>query len=335
MSDASGDTVRAGDPTAGAVRTADPDADPDAHALELPVTTRAARAAALVAYTVALAAWIELVELPKSVYQAFLWTWLAVIAWNVQAPWRSHLTFLRDWALPLGVLTFYLYSRGLADDLGLVEVHVTEPIAADRALFGGVLPTEWLQAQLCGVPCERTAPRAWYDVILTTVYYSHFFVAPVTAAVLWVRHRPAWARFMRRYLGLNILALVVYVLYPMSPPWLASRDGYLTEDIARITGRGWYDLGPGNFQDTFSAVGNPVAAMPSLHAGIAFFLVLYAFPRSRGWLVRALLVAYPLVMAFALVYYAEHYVVDVFAGWLAAAVVLWGCSRWERRRAVS
>ncbi|WP_162599695.1 phosphatase PAP2 family protein [Nocardioides solisilvae] len=309
--------------------------DPQAVALlegDGPVTSRRARILALAVWTAALAGWIELVELPKSVYQAFTWTWLAVIAWNVQAPWRSHLAFLRDWLLPLAVLTFYLYSRGLADDLGLVGVHVTEPIEADRALFGGTLPTEWLQARLCGVPCERTAPRAWYDVVLTTVYYSHFFVAPVTAAVLWVRHRPAWVRFMRRYLGLNVLALVVYVLYPMSPPWLASRDGFLTDDIARITGRGWYDLGPGNFQDSFSAVGNPVAAMPSLHAGIAFFLSVYAFSRCRGLLLRAVLVAYPLVMAFALVYYAEHYVVDVLAGWLAAGAVLVAAAAWERRR---
>ena len=126
------------------------------------------------------------------------------------------------------------------------------------------------------MPCVRQMPRAWFEVVLTTVYYSHFFVAPVAAAILWVRFRPAWVRFMRRYLALNILALVIYILYPMSPPWLASRNGYLTPDIARITGRGWYDLGPGNFQDEFSAVGNPVAAMPSLHAGIALFVVLYA-----------------------------------------------------------
>ncbi|WP_101525529.1 phosphatase PAP2 family protein [Nocardioides houyundeii] len=298
-----------------------------------PVTSRQARVVALLVYAVALALYIELVEVPKSVYQAFAWIWLALIAWDVQAPLRSHLTFLRDWSIPLLVLTFYLYSRGLADEIGLTQVHVTQPIEADRALFGGTLPTEYLQAHLCGVPCVRQMPRAWYEVVLTTVYYSHFFVAPVAAAVLWKRHRPAWIRFMRRYLALNILALVIYLLYPMSPPWLASRNGYLTSDIARITGRGWYDLGPGNFQDSFSAVGNPVAAMPSLHAGIALLVVLYAWWRTRGaW--RVLLLAYPLTMALALVYFAEHYVVDILAGWLAAAVVMWACAWWERSRTV-
>ena len=111
-----------------------------------PVTSPRARAVALVVYVGALTAWIELVEVPKSVYQAFAWIWLAVIAWDIRAPWRSHLSFARDWAVPLAVLTFYLYSRGLADDLGFTRVHVTAPIEADRALFGGTLPTEYLQA---------------------------------------------------------------------------------------------------------------------------------------------------------------------------------------------
>ena len=88
------------------------------------------------------------------------WIWLAVIAWDVRRPWREHLAFLRDWWLPLGILTVYLFSRGLSDDLGFVEVHVTEPLSIDRWLFGGVLPTEWLQAELCGVPCERSRAAA-------------------------------------------------------------------------------------------------------------------------------------------------------------------------------
>ena len=34
-----------------------------------------------------------------------------------------------------------------------------------------------------------------------------------------------------------------------------------------------------------------------------------------------MLVAYPLVMAFTLVYTAEHYVIDILLGWALAAVV--------------
>jgi len=50
-----------------------------------------------------------------------------------------------------------------------------------------------------------------------------------------------------------------------------------------------------------------------------------------GW--RPLLVAYPLIMAFTLVYTAEHYVVDVLLGWVLAAVVIAATRYLNTRRA--
>jgi hypothetical protein len=295
------------------------------------VAPRLVRVASMLAYAVALTCWVSVMGLPRQVFPAFGWIWLATIAWNVQAPLRAHLDFLRDWSMPLAVLTVYLYSRGLADDIGFVSVHVTEPIEADRWLFGGTLPTEHLQAQLCGNPCERSTPPHWYDAVLTTVYYSHFVVALSIASVLWLHDRSAWVWYMRRYLSLNVLALVVYITYPMAPPWLAAQDGAIPGHIARLTGRGWYDLRDGDFHQKLSAVGNPVAAMPSLHAGIALFVALYGVSRLQRRS-RWLLLLYPLVMSFMLVYYAEHYVVDIVAGFAATGIALWGCALWERGR---
>ena len=42
--------------------------------------------------------------------------------------------------------------------------------------------------------------------------------------------------------------------------------------------------------------------------------------------------AYVLVMAFTLVYTAEHYVVDILLGWVLAAVVLAAINGFEARR---
>ena len=292
------------------------------------------------AYVVAIAAYTVLIGIPKQSWVAVIWLWLLTIAWDVRKPVREHLAFLRDWSLPVVLLLVYLYSRGISDDLGFASVHVTEPIDADRWLFGGTLPTEWLQAQLCGDPCIRATSPAWYDVALTTVYYTHFFAGLTIAAVLWMRDRPEWIRYMRRYLSLNFLALVIYVVYPMAPPWMASRDGYLTEDISRITGRGWWEFGrggggggsgSGGVHQSFSAVGNQVAAMPSLHAGISILVACYLISRLRSpW--RWLMVAYPVAMSFMLVYYAEHYVVDIIAGGLCVTLVMVGWTAWERRR---
>jgi hypothetical protein len=53
----------------------------------------------------------------------------------------------------------------------------------------------------------------------------------------------------------------------------------------------------------------------------------------RGW--RPVLVAYVLIMAFTLVYTAEHCVVDIVLGWALAAAVIWAINRydaWRRER---
>ena len=74
-----------------------------------------------------------------------------------------------------------------------------------------------------------------------------------------------------------------------------------------------------------------VAAVPSLHAGGTMLFTLFMWRRVRVWW-RAVLVAYVLAMAIALVYAAEHYVADILAGWLLAALLMRGFARWESRR---
>jgi len=296
-----------------------------------PVTRRQARVLAMVGYAVALAAYAELLGIPNDTVSVFVWLWFGTIAWNIEAPPRYHLRFVRDWSIPMVGLVIYFYSRGLTDELGL-PVHFTMPIRFDEWVGGGTLPTERLQHALCGDPCLRESDPRWYDVFFTTVYASHFLTGLTIAAVLWVRKREEWLKWMRRYVTINFGALVCYILYPMSPPWMASEEGYVHEAIPRLTGRGWRDLGLGRFDLVLQGVGNPVAAMPSLHAGITFLVAMYGIWRLRTPL-RYLLVLYPLAMSTTLVYYGEHYVVDVLAGGVLAALVMVGCGLWERRRA--
>lgn len=292
------------------------------------------RPLAVTVFAAAFAAWVVVVGVPTDPFQLFAWMWLAVIAWRWGVPARAHLAFAKDWWPAFLVLVAYLYSRGLSDELLNTTVHWTLPIHADRWLTGGHdLPTQYLQERLCGDPCVRSSAPRWYDVVLTTVYYSHFVVAMTLALVLWVRNRADWAAWLTRYLTMNVAGLVVYVLYPMAPPWLAAKEGYLAEGLPRLTGRGWSDIGLGGFHVILAKVGNPVAAMPSLHGGIAMLVALWTIVRLRSpW--RWTVLAYPVVMALALVYYAEHYVIDIAAGWLLAGAVMLAVAWWERRHGV-
>jgi hypothetical protein len=303
-----------------------------------PVTRTGPRIVAMTAYAVLLLTYSHLLGIPNDTISVFVWLWFGTIAWHVESPWRYHLRFVRDWSIPLVGLVIYFYSRGLTDNLGWATVHYSMPIRFDEfvsRLTGGgehTLPTERLQHALCGDPCLRSSDPRWYDIFFTTVYASHFLTGLTIAAVLWIRKRDEWLLWMRRYITINFGALVVYIFYPMAPPWMASEDGYVHEVIPRLTGRGWRDLGLGRFDLVLQGVGNPVAAMPSLHAGITFLVAMYGIWRLRTPL-RFLLLLYPLAMSTALVYYGEHYVVDVLAGGVLAGMVMAGCRLWERRRA--
>ena len=104
--------------------------------------------------------------------------------------------------------------------------------------------------------------------------------------------------------------------------------------IERIVGRGWGKLNLHSataLLDQGQASVNLVAAIPSLHAGLSLAIAAFLWNRvQRNW--RPLLVAYVLVMAFTLVYTAEHYVVDILLGWALAAVVVTAINRYEARQ---
>lgn len=300
-----------------------------------PYTSPRHRVIAMGVYAAAFVLWTAYIGLPNDPIGVFLWFWAAGIAWNIDAPRGYHLNFPRDWWPALLALVIYWFTRGLADELGMT-VHITEPIRIDQwlnGLFGGSaaeIPTERLQRALCGDPCSPDTESRWYDLFLSTVYASHFLVGISMAVVLWVRNRPVWAMWLRRYLAINYAGLVIYILYPMAPPWMASRDGYLP-DLPRLTSRGWSDLGLERANIVLQGMGNPVAAMPSLHAGIAFLVAFWAIARLRSPL-RHLWLLYPLTMSFALTYFSEHYVIDLIAGGLLAGLVMIGCAAWEAWR---
>jgi len=300
------------------------DVQPEQPTVEPPLG-RSRRRWAMLGYAVLLLAWCGVVGIPKDPGGVFLWLWLGVAAWS---PARAR-DFGRDWWPILAGLAVYWLSRGIADDLG-IPVHYSMPVDVDRWLGGGVTATERLQDAWCGNPCLPSSHPRWYDVLFTTVYSTHFVAGLALAAILWVRNRTEWVVFMRRYLALNFAALVIYVLYPMAPPWMAGRDGYLDE-VHRLTSRGWADIGLSRVPLVLFGLSNKVAAMPSLHAAVASFIAAYGIWRLRS-VFRWLLVLYPVAMSTALIYDGEHYLVDVLAGFALTAVVMAGCTWWERWR---
>ncbi len=108
-----------------------------------------------------------------------------------------------------------------------------------------------------------------------------------------------------------------FLLFPAAPPWLAAQQGLL--DVTRIRELADPATTSGLARELFDD--NPVAAIPSLHAGWSLIVVLVAFrylPRPAGWVAAG----YAILVHFAVVYLGEHYVIDLILG-DAVAVGAW------------
>ena len=295
-----------------------------------PATLTRIRIALLCAYACAFIWSFQTNGLPVARIAVLGWVGGAFIVGNVGRPWAKQRQMVLDLAFYALMWLSYDYSRGIADSFGM-PLQVQAPLNIDRFLFWGNDPNVWMQERFWHEGIR------WYDVVGSLVYFTHFFVPVATSVYLWIRFRDQWIRYVRRFATVLFAGVATYVLLPTAPPWMASSRYRLLAPLQRSTGRGWRELG----LDTVSSVllkgqqwANPTAAMPSLHAAFALFVVVFFWHRMpRTWM-RYVALVFPLSMALTLVYFGEHYVTDVLAGWLYVGLSFWFWSRWEARRAV-
>jgi hypothetical protein len=279
------------------------------------------------AYAVALTVFIISAGLPLSRSRLLIWILLGLLAFSLTnvSGWVRGVVL--EW-LPFAlILSAYDLLRSHADTL-LFSAHVRPQLRADEILFGGIVPTVWLQERLW----HGSGNLHWYDYGASVVYLSYFFATYLVAGLLWFSARGLFRRYVAMILLLALMGFATYTLFPAAPPWLASDYGQLdptTRSIAVV----WSEIpiDPVNtFFEQGSQYANPVAAVPSLHAAYTLLITLVLWRIAPGW-GRLLLAAYPAAMAFALVYTAEHYVVDILLGWVYALIAFFAVSRLVRR----
>ncbi|MGA5818785.1 phosphatase PAP2 family protein [Kitasatospora sp. NPDC094028] len=239
---------------------------------------------------------------------------------------RGFLLVLRDWVPVMAVVWAYSLLRGYGAHTPWAP-HWRPQLRADDLLGLGETWTVRLQHAL-----YTPGSPHWYDYAAVGVYLSHFFVVFVLLAVLWRRAHHRFRQLLACYLTLTFAGFATYLLFPADPPWLVAQQGHLPQ-LTRVV---WETISVSGLPQADSLLengsqfANDVAAMPSLHSAYPAMLLFFFWP-TAGRRLRALLVAYPLAMAITLVYGAEHFIVDVFAGWAYAAVVVFGL-RWLRTR---
>lgn len=214
--------------------------------------------------------------------------------------------FLLDWVPFLFILLSYDFLRGFADNLG-ARIHFVELIQMEKALFGQI-PSETLQKLF-----YNSSKPSFFDFFATIFYFLHFALPLAFGFMLWLYNRAYFKYFVTAVLLLSYSAWITFLIFPSAPPWLANQEGYISgvHKILDVTLQAFPDKW--NLPSVYHNFNpNPVAAMPSLHAGypLLVFLFAYRFFKLKG----LYFLPYMLIVWFSVVYLGEHYVVDIIGG---------------------
>ena len=140
-------------------------------------------------------------------------------------------------------------------------------------------------------------------------YYAALHFVVVIAVLIWLYRRAPTAarRWAGAWYAMNLIAVLVFWIYPLAPPRMLPGSGFVDTVVRFHTWGGWND-------STVASASNQFAAMPSLHTGWALWsgLAIYTFARRRS--VRLLGLAYPFLTAVVVLSTANHYLLDVLGG---------------------
>jgi len=161
-----------------------------------------------------------------------------------------------------------------------------------------------LQRAFLGVPDLVKAMNLFYFV-------GHFILTGVFFTWLYFRSRDGFRSFRNGFLIATAIALFVHWRFPTAPPRLA--DSGIMDTLRSFS---HIDIG----SPTSSSYSNPVAAVPSLHAGWAVGVMIGVLRYSRSRPFKVLAVLYPLAVILTIVVTGNHFIFDAITGILVMVI---------------
>ena len=221
---------------------------------------------------------------------------------------------LAQLAVVLGALAAYEAAR-LA-----MEPNWTQALANARRIdsLEEVLGLAWeqsLQRAFLAMPDLVTALNIFYFV-------GHFLFTGIFFFWLYHRSRDGFRSFRDGFLVATAISVLIHWLYPTAPPRLAETG---IEDTLRVLSG--IDIG----SPTSSALSNPVAAVPSLHAAYALGVGIGVLRYARWPLLRIAGALYPPLVVLTIVVTGNHFVFDAIAGVAVLGLGFW-IAWWVRGR---
>jgi hypothetical protein len=210
----------------------------------------------------------------------------------------------------------------------LLQIGLVIALAETYRLLRTLIPTDWPQAIANAQHVERLeqvthlawekAIQDWFlhfpELVKAMNWFylsSHFVVTGAFFVWLYWRNREGFSIFRDGFLLATTISLVIHWRFPTAPPRLA--EAGIRDTIDLYSG---VNIGR-PYHERFA---NPVAAVPSLHAGWALALGVGLVLYARNVLLRAAGVLYPAAVLLTIVVTGNHFVFDAIAGALVMAV---------------
>ena len=233
--------------------------------------------------------------------------------------------------------------RRVARELGLLALLaiVYEEIAAHLVQAGGAAASHALMIvgaeRSLGLFDERAVQGVFVhnDTITDAfnAYYggTHFLVPAFVLGWLLFRHPGQYGRARTALVVISAIAFVCFWLFPLAPPRLLPAHFGIVDMLRAPDGSGHFESA------LITTAGDRYASMPSVHVAWAVWCALALWPVVRPRILRALVVAYPLMTILVVVVTGNHYFLDAVAGtvlsvgtWIAVTRIgAW----WSVRRA--
>lgn len=191
---------------------------------------------------------------------------------------------------------------------------------------------------------SNTLPQKWFSELIYFGYFAYYPLIVGSVAYSFFLGTSEVGRVMYILLGSFFVFYIIYILTPVAGPqfyFLAigmeeasianflEVGNYFKNNTEIMAGPGYVD---GFFYRLIHSIQSggefPIAAFPSSHVGISTVLMLWMFSINS----KAVLYLFPvyIFLCCATVYIQAHYLIDVFAGWIAGLALYYVFDKWYR-----
>jgi len=218
---------------------------------------------------------------------------------------------MREWGSRRLAALRLLQEAGIVVGAYLAYEAVRRLVAPDsHDAFGHAFNIIRLEQEL-GIFFEPTmqsliVDHHWLVTLFNWVYvWGYLPVIGVAALYLYARHRDFYTRYRNAFLLSGALGLVIFATVPVAPPRMLPEFGFV--DTVHLNSSFYRDIQQSEFVNEFAAV-------PSFHFGWILLVGIALFQANHHPAVRALGMLLPLLMLLAIIFTANHYVIDAIIG---------------------